>query len=213
MKRNFESARPPAIARIAIRSTRNQINVNLPSSAAPARVSGRSQMNETMRPSNWLNNARHDGVDTAEHRLAPASWVGQCSGMTPVSVGGRLVRRRPSLPHPFADDDQAADNCNRLAGEAAVGDDDDTTEDKKQRPCNCGGGASRKAIEHSTSDSSDSSARGRTADEAAKGCELDALGQCSGMTPERLAEPRHTSASGGIIEANPRRPEGGHDEG
>jgi hypothetical protein len=185
MKRNFESARPPAIARIAIRSTRNQINVNLLRSAAPARVSGRSQMNETMRPSNWLNNARHDGVDTAERRLAPASWVGQCSG-TPVSVGGRLVRRRPSLPHPFADDDQAADNCNRLAGEAAVGDDDDTTEDKKQRPCNCGGGASRKTIEHSTSDSSDSSARGRTTDEAAKGCELDALGQCSGMTPERI---------------------------
>jgi hypothetical protein len=66
-----------------------------------------------------------------------------------------------------------------------VGDDDDTAEDKKQRPCNCGRGASRKAIEHGTSDSSDRSARGRTADEAAKGCELDALGQCSGMTPER----------------------------
>jgi hypothetical protein len=67
-----------------------------------------------------------------------------------------------------------------------VGDDDDTAEDKKQRPCNCGGGASRKAIEHSTSDSSDRSARGRTADEAAKGCELDALGQCSGMTPAEV---------------------------
>jgi hypothetical protein len=65
-----------------------------------------------------------------------------------------------------------------------VGDDDDTAEDKEQRPCNCGGGASRKAIEHSTSDSSDRSARGRTADQAARGCELDAPGQCSGMTPE-----------------------------
>jgi hypothetical protein len=39
MKRNFESARPPAIARIAIRSTRNQIKVNLLGSAASARVS------------------------------------------------------------------------------------------------------------------------------------------------------------------------------
>src|ERR1700750_204242 len=102
---------------------------------------------------------------------------------------GRLVRGRPSLPHPFADDDQAADNCDRRAGEAAVGDDDGTTEDKKQRPCNCGGGASRKAIEHSTSDSSDRSARGRTADEAVKGCEFDALGQRSGMTPEARAGP------------------------
>ena len=53
------------------------------------------------------------------------------------------------MPHPFADDDQAADNCDRRAGEAAVGDDDDTAEDKKQRPCNCGGGAPRKPIEHS----------------------------------------------------------------
>jgi hypothetical protein len=68
-----------------------------------------------------------------------------------------------------------------------VRDDDDTAEDKEQRPRNCGGGASRKAIEHRTSDSSDGSARGRTADEAAKGCELDPLGQCSGMSPERAA--------------------------
>src|ERR1700751_613105 len=105
--------------------------------------------------------------------------------MPPRALVARLVRRRPSLPHSFADDDQAADNCDRRAGEAAVGDDDDTAEDKEQRPCNRGGGAPRKAIENSTSHSSDRSARGRTADEAAKGGELDALGQCSGMIPER----------------------------
>jgi hypothetical protein len=82
------------------------------------------------------------------------TWTRVTRWSPPDSVG----RRRPSFPHPLTDDDQAANECDRRADEAPVGDYHDTTENEEQRSYNRGGTAPRPAIEHSTSDSSGRSA-------------------------------------------------------